>query len=262
MEFIGDVARKRGPADRLGIEAAKTTWGARVGARTRRFHVPAVIRFDAATGVLETERVHGFLSLLQLVGRHDPRVIEICERVGGAIAEVHADSHRPDIPLIPLPASLASDPEQECVLHGDLNGSNVGYDPSMDRVVVVDWSAAPALGVSATVGSRYFDVLWFMFFFFRVRPASAFAGWSPETWARAFLAGYADVSCTFSVDAMRAYHERARTFLANDLRSEQARRGRGIRGIPYRFWRHLGWRRWEKFLASLTDPQARPRGLA
>jgi len=259
MEFSGDIARKRGPADRLAIEAAKTTAAAAVGARSRRFHVPAVIRFDAATGVLETERVKGLVSLMQLVLRRDPSLVGICERVGRAVAEVHAELRLPDALRLPLPAALASDPAETCVLHGDLNGSNVGYDPATDRVVIVDWSAAPALGVPATVGSRYFDVLWFSLFFFRFRPGTALTGWSPERWAGAFLNGYAEVSGTFSANALRAYHERARTFLTDDLRAEQARRGLGIRGIPHRLWRQLGWRRWEKFLASATDPEARRR---
>jgi len=145
------------------------------------------------------------------------------------------------------------------VLHGDLNGSNVGFDPDADRVVIVDWSAAPALGVAATVGSRYFDILWFALFFFRFRPGNALNRWSPERWAGAFLNGYAEESGSFSVDALRAYHARARTFLTDDLRADQARRGLGIRGLAFRYWRQLGWRRWEKFLASATDPATRRR---
>jgi aminoglycoside phosphotransferase (APT) family kinase protein len=259
MELSGDVARKRGPADRLALEAAKTDAAARVAARSGSFHVPAVVRFDATAGVLETQRVHDFVSLMQLVVRRDPRLIAVCERVGRAVADVHADLRLPDALRIPLPAMLAGDPGDECVLHGDLNGSNVGYDPSTDRVVLVDWSAAPALGVAATVGSRYFDILWFALFFFRFRPGTALTGWSPERWAGAFLAGYADASGAFSAAKLRAYHERARAFLENDLRAEQARRGLGIRGLPYRVWRQLGFRRFERFLASLADPQTRRR---
>jgi hypothetical protein len=259
IEFVGDVVRKRGPADRLAIEAARTADGARVGERTGRFHVPAVVRLDQAAGVLETERVHGFVSLMELALRKDSRLVGICERVGRAVAEIHADTLRPETPRMPLPAQFASDPSDECPLHGDLNGSNVGYDPSTDRVVIVDWSAAPALGVAATVGSRYFDVLWFSLFFFRFRPGTALFGWSPERWVEGFLAGYADLAETFSVDALRAYHERVLTFLTNDLRAEQARRPPGIRRIPFRILRQLDWRRWERFLASLADPRGNRR---
>jgi hypothetical protein len=259
MEFSGDVARKRGPTDRLAIEAAKTSAAARVAARTGLFHVPAVLRCDAAAGVLETERVHGFVSLMQLVLRRDPRLPRICERVGRAVAAVHAELRLADELRIPLPAPLAGEPADACVLHGDLNGSNVGFDPESDRVVLVDWSAAPALGVAATVGSRYFDILWFALFFFRFRPGSAVLGWSPERWAGAFLAGYAEESGLCLADALRAYHARVRSFLIDDLRVEQARRGAGVRGLPYRLWRQLGFRRFEKFLAAVADPQVRGR---
>lgn len=255
MEFSGDVARKRGPADRLAIEAAKTRAAAEVGARTGAFHVPAVIRFDAAAGVLETERVHGFVSLMQLVVRRDRRLLEICARVGRAVAVIHADLRLGDAPSIPLAEPLTGEPADACVLHGDLNGSNVGYDPTSDRVVIVDWSAAPALRVAATVGSRYFDILWFALFFFRFRPGTALFGWAPEAWAGAFLFGYARASATFSMAALGAYHARVRGFLLEDLRTEQARQGRGLRGVAYRMWRQLGWRRWEKFLAVATDPK-------
>ncbi len=257
MELSGDVARKRGPADRLALEAAKTRAAASVAARSGRFHVPAVVRYDAAEGVLETERVHGFVSLMQLVLRRDPRLTAVCERVGRAVATVHAELRLADDLRIPLPARLAGEPADDCVLHGDLNGSNVGYDPDTDRVVIVDWSAAPALGEAATVGSRYFDIVWFALFFFRFRPGRALTGWSPERWAGAFLAGYADGASQFSVAALRAYHARVRPFLIDDLRVEQARRGLGLRGLPYRLWRQIGFRRWEKFLAAIADPHGR-----
>ncbi len=253
MELIGDVARKHGPADRLEAEVTKTTCAAKVAARTGRFHVPPVVGFDARAGVLDTERVHGFLSLMQLVSRRDARLPGICERVGRAIADVHAELRLPDTLRIPLPAPLVGEPADECVLHGDLNGSNVGYDPSRDRIVILDWSTAPALRSVATTGSRYFDILWFALFFFRFRPRSALLHWSPELWAGSFLRGYAAGSDAFTVEALRAYHESIRAFLSDDYRLERERLGRGVRSVPYFVWQWVGWRRWEKFLASSSD---------
>lgn len=258
MELIGDIARKRGDPERLAVEVAKTTWAVGVAARTGRFHVPPVVRFDADAGVLETERVHGFVSLMQLVRSRDRRLPGICERVGAAIADVHSETRLPGTQRIPLPSPLAGAPADECVLHGDLNGSNVGYDPKADQVVILDWSSAPALPVVATVGSRYFDILWFALFFFRFRPGLALVGWSPERWGGAFVAGYASACPTFSVLGLRAYHEHARGFLTEDYRLERERLGRGFRRIPYRVRQQLGWRRWERFLASLADPRIGP----
>ena len=256
MEFIGDIARKRGDPDRLAVEAAKTTRAASVGAGSGRFHVPAVVRFDAAAGLLETERVSGFVSLMNLAMRRDARLTAICRRVGEAVAEVHAGMRLGPIRRVPIPGAMAGEPADECVVHGDLNGSNVGYDPSTDRVVIVDWAAAPSLSVAATVGSRYFDVLWFALFFFRSRPITALNGWSPERWAAAFLAGYGAATPAYSADALRAYHERAQPFLSQDYREERDRKGRGIRWLPYRVWQRLGWLRWERFLATLSTARA------
>jgi len=260
MELIGDVARKSGPVDRLRLEVAKTTCAASVAERTGLFHVPKVVRFDAENGVLETARVHGFRSLMQLVLARDSRLPAICERVGRAMARVHTEMRLPEDARLPFPELLRGDPADECVLHGDLNGSNVGWDPATDRVVILDWSAAPALRSPASVGSRYFDLLWFALFFFRFRPLGAISGWSPELWARAFLAGYAAASAGFSVEGLRAYQSRIRPFLADDYRAERERLGRGVRWLPYRAWQWLGQRRWEKFLGGLSDSQLRPRG--
>jgi hypothetical protein len=257
MEFSGDVARKRGPADRLAVEAAKTRAAAGLAARSGAFHVPALLRFDAEAGLLETERVHGFVRLIDLAARRDPGLLDVFARAGRAVALVHAELRLEGAPSIPLPGALAGEPGDACVLHGDLNGANVGYDPTQDRVVIVDWSAAHALEAEATVGSRYFDVLWFALFFFRFRPGRAWRGWSPEAWAGAFLFGYARAAHgAFSPDGLRAYHARVREFLLEDLRRETARR-RGLRGVAYRAWRALGWRRFERFLAVATDPATR-----
>jgi hypothetical protein len=260
MELIGDVARKSGPVDRLRLEVTKTTCAASVAERTGLFHVPPVVRFDAESGVLETARVHGFRSLMQLVLARDPRFPEICERVGRAIAQVHTEMRLPEDARLPFPEPLRGERADECVLHGDLNGSNVGWDPATDRVVILDWSAAPALRTAASIGSRYFDVLWFSHFFFRFRPLRAVSGWSPERWTCAFLSGYAAVSADFSVEALRAYKARVEPFMADDYRAERERLGRGVRWIPYRIWQWLGRRRWEKFLGGLSDSQLRPRG--
>ena len=201
MEFSGDIARKRGPADRLAIEAAKTTAAAAVGARSGSFHVPSVVRFDAAGGLLETERVHGFASLLQLVLRRDPRLLDICERVGRALAEVHAELRLPEALRIPLPAPLAGDAADACVLHGDLNGSNVGYDPasgpSRDRRLV-GGARAGRRGDGRQPLLRH-PVVLAVLLPLPAGPAPSAAG-SPERWAGAFLAGYADRSGSFSVD--------------------------------------------------------------
>lgn len=248
MELVGTVARKRGDPARLAVEAAMTT--AAVAVAPTGVRVPAVSRFDAAGGLIETERVEAFTSLMSLASAGDPRVEALCARVGHALA--HFQSHL----VVPpeheklLPPPFAGRPDERVPVHGDLNGSNVGFDPDSDRLVILDWSAAPSLGSAGTMGSPYFDPLWFALFFFRFRPFGAGMAWTPERWAGAFLDALAASDARFSAARLRDFHAEVRAWLADDLRAELARRARGIRWLPYRLWQRAGVRRWERFLET------------
>ena len=58
-----------------------------------------------------------------------------------------------------LPGKWVTGDEARGFLHGDFTLANVCVEETTDRVVIVDWSAAPILGEAVTVGPVYFDVL-------------------------------------------------------------------------------------------------------
>lgn len=248
MELVGTVARKRGDPARLAVEAAMT--GAAAAVAPPGVRVPGVTRFDAATGILETERVTAFTSLMALAATDDPRLEGLCARLGVALAHFQSRLVVPSAHEALLPLPFAGHPDERTPVHGDLNGSNVGFDPTTETLIVLDWSVAPSIAAAGTVGSRYLDPLWFALFFFRFRPFSPRAAWRPERWAGAFLDALAGADPRFAARRLQAFHEDLRPWLADDYRAECARRARGIRWLPYRLWQQAGLRRWERFLRA------------
>lgn len=249
MELVGAVARKRGDADRLAVEAAVTSRAAQLGERCGLFHVPSVVRLDRSAGLLETARVDGLRTLMELAVGGASHVGPLCERLGAATATVHAQLALEPEWCREVPPDLADASVRQVVLHGDLTASNVGWTPD-DRLVILDWSAAPSIPRPATVGPPQFDLLWFSTFFFRTRPLGRLAGWRPEEWTGAFLDGYARAGGDADAGRLLRYAERVRPFLEADYAAELARRARGVRRLPYRAWRALGWRRWRRFLVA------------
>jgi hypothetical protein len=260
VELVGTVARKRGPTERLAVEADVTSRAAMLGQRSGAFFVPPVARFDAAEGLLETQRVLGFRSLLELALAHDPVVPALCARLGRAIALVHRELSFDATVTATSVTVLRWEDGALAAIHGDLTASNVGHDRTHDRLVILDWAATPALGELITRGTPYFDVLWFMSFFFRNRPLWALINWSPEAWCDAFIEGYRAGGGNLSAEGFRQYAKASRSFLQADYQRELHRRARGVRWLPYRVWRAMGWRRWERYLEHLRDagPSMRP----
>lgn len=256
MELVGAVARKRGSAADLAVEADATDRAAALGERSGAFFVPPVVRFDPQAGVLETQRVDGFQSLMELAVARDPVVRALCAQLGRAMALVHREL--PAERAAPVsPAVLRAEDGAVATIHGDLTASNVGYDRARDRLVILDWSAAPALAEPATIGAPYFDLVWFTSFWFRTRPLTALTGWEPEAWSDSFLAGYEAGGGSVARTMLRRYALSARPFMAEDYRRELRRRAHGARWLPYRVWRAMGWRRWERYLAGLSDAHGR-----
>lgn len=245
VEFVGEVARKQGEAALLAREAARTA--AAVAAAPDDVLVPRVVAADVP-GVLDTARVPGFRSLFDLAVAGDPGLERRCAAAGRALAHFQQTLRPPawDGPVLPPPFDGAGD--APVAVHGDFNGSNVGWDEEADRLVVLDWSPAPTLGVRGDVGSKWFDPVWFTLFFFRFRPFDARARWRPEAWATAFLAAY-DPSPA-APRAFLAFAQAIAPWLDRDYAAERVRRGRGIRWLPFRLWQSAGRRRWTRFVAA------------
>jgi hypothetical protein len=194
IEFSADSIRKVGDASLLAIEAAKTVYAGEIGKESGLFYVPRVLDLDQDKGILELERLHGLVTLLQLAIDKDTRVLEFSQRAGSALAVVHEQLVLPDKDKLQLPAEWMDGSDRNVFIHGDFASINVClHDPS-GRLVILDWSAAPIVGRAPTFGSRYFDILWFIGCVFRGATGMRFLSWDAEGIADVFLKGYAGIS--------------------------------------------------------------------
>ena len=190
MELVGDIARKTGDPAILAIEAEKTRRAAEIGRHSGLFRVPAVLDFDAEAGRLDCERIPDLVNFSEFALRDRDAAGEIAERAGHAIARVHATLELPDAMRIPLPAEWTFGDADPVCLHGDLTSNNVCVDRSTGGLVLVDWSAAPAVGRQATTGPRCFDVLFFVRHVLLGAPSRFAFGWPGPALCDRFVAGY------------------------------------------------------------------------
>jgi len=190
MEFIGDVARKKGSGSLLATEATKTKLAAEIGRASSLFYVPQVLNFDRDKGVLELERLSGLVTLLQLAIDKDARLVELSERAGAALAVIHEQLVLPDEMKHELPPEWMDGSDKNVFIHGDFACINLCLHEPSGRLVILDWSTAPIMGRTPTFGSRYFDVLWFVGCAFRGAPGRRIFSWNAEKMADTFFKGY------------------------------------------------------------------------
>jgi len=190
MEFVGNIARKTGEPSLLAVEIAKTQKAAEIGKECGLFYVPKVVNFDAEAGIIEFEHLSGLITLFELAIRKDPRLFELLEKTGQALVAIHEKLVLPADMKINLPDEWMDDADN-VFIHGDFTGENVCFDKSANRLVILDWSAAPLLGRRVTFGVRYFDIIWFAYYLFYCMPAKNITRWNACRMVDKFLDGYA-----------------------------------------------------------------------
>jgi hypothetical protein len=227
---------------------AKTTAAAAIGAASGTFYVPAIVGGDPDEGVLELERLPGLVTLTSLTDRRDPRVLDAMELLGTGLAAIHERLHLPVDQTLPMPSNWAAWSTDPVFVHGDLTMSNVCWDDTDGRLVIVDWSSAPALGAPVTLADRYFDLAWFcLSAFWRPRFAThPLAGGGDP--CDAFLASYARASGHFSGRRFRALDHEA-LISAGFSRSDPPVRWRLGQAL-----RRARWRRWLRRSRALRGP--------
>jgi hypothetical protein len=256
VQFIGDVVRKSGDADAIVTEGEKARAAREIGLRTGLFYVPEVINLDGENGILDTERIHSATRLQDLALVRDPRLGELCFRAGKALAAIHGSLCLAKEMLHPLSLTPRGGLDRtvhsrtleayhpSVVLHGDFNGDNVMYDSANDRLVIIDWSSAPGFKPPFTIGPAYFDIAWFGFFFYRFQPMTAF-GWQPKWWFRRLIEGYQETGGNFDNVAYGALKSQLDPILRDDYDLQCARKGRGMKRVPYLLRQSITWRMWQ-----------------
>jgi tRNA A-37 threonylcarbamoyl transferase component Bud32 len=203
MEFVGDIARKTGDAELLAVEAAKASRALEIGKDSGLFSVPKVVKLDAEAGVLEFERLNGLVTLLDLAVRKDRRLDELLEKAGRALAAVHAKLALPEEMKHDLPAEWMNCRDDNVFIHGDFACINVCFHEASDELVILDFSAAPTVGRTATFGSRYFDILLFVSSLFHGALYRRVLNWGGGNMARTFLRGYMKASTQVELSKLK-----------------------------------------------------------
>ena len=222
MEFLDGIVRKTGDSSILAVEAAKTQLAGKIGHSSGLFYVPKLLKFDAEAGILEFERLEGLLALRKIATRKEPRIYDLLSRVGEALAVVHDNLVLPDELREELPAEWIDKDGENVFIHGDFDGFNVCYHEPTDRIVILDWSAAPLLNRTPTFGSRFFDMLWFVGFLFMSAENKRPFSWDAEGMSKAFLSGYANKYSPKNIqdklfdkkDIFLHFHKRSLLFIA------------------------------------------------
>jgi len=205
IEFFADSVRKVGDAHLLAIEATKTKLAGKIGKDSGLFYVPRVLNFDKKKGVLDLERLNGLVTLLQLAIDNDAQLLEFSEKAGRALQVIHKQLILPDEMKHELPPEWMDWPDKNVFIHGDFACINVCLHQPTGQLVILDWSAAPAIGRTPTFGSRYFDILWFVSCAFRGAPGTKILRWNAEGIADAFLKGYLNHSSSQNLNRFKDY---------------------------------------------------------
>lgn len=245
MELLDNSARKTGDGYRLALECEKTRSAHYIGERTGLFRVPRVLRLDQQQGILETERIYQLESL----GRHlisEKIENNILRKVGFALSCIHREMRLSEYWCIPMPEKLMGKASDKVILHGDFSLGNVCVDKKKNFLVIIDWSSAPFIEQTFSLGSKYFDITWFSFCLFCAAPISILPRWPANKMTERFLTGYRDGA---SVD-LEAYNEYAMS-LGHVFKRMQLQRVQQSKNWkrPFHYLRMAwSWHSWMRFL--------------
>ena len=233
MKPDSEAIKKTGDANLLAVEAEKAAKAFDIGKSTGLFYVPKVNSFNADTGTLEFEKLHGLSTLLDLAISKDRRLLELFEKTGQALATIHDQLTLPEEMKHELPAEWMDSPQENVFIHGDFATVNVCYQQQSKRLVILDFSAAPMLGRTPTYGSRYFDILWFVNSIFSGVPNKRLFNWDAESMAEAFLNGYAKQTPEKNLEKLKDYVPKICRLQKENFRYLLRRQDSPIRAAAY-----------------------------
>jgi hypothetical protein len=248
VEIRAGLVYKHGPPKGLEMEAFRTCLAAALGESSGLFSVPRVVLSDPAGGTLVTQFVPNLMNLHEIALK-DADQEEVFRAAGMALATVHRELQLPTERILALPDYLRSAPEDEVALHGDFCWSNVCWERSQRKIVLLDWATAPLLGRVATYGCRYFDLLWFSWSLFFWTPPRRFLQWRPERLIRVLAQGYAEVEKRFQ---WRRYIEYRSAMRSLPFQYWQGKRAVVPSAPHYTCAELLGWLRWRLFPMGWT----------
>jgi hypothetical protein len=251
MECRSDIFRKTADARLLTVEAAKASQALEIGKDSGLFAVPKVVNLDAEAGVLEFERLSGLATLLDLAVRKDPRLAELLEKAGRALAIVHERLVLPDEMKCEMPPEWMGSADENVFIHGDFACINVCFHEPSGGLVIVDWSAAPSVGRTPTFGSRYFDILLFISSLFHAAPWRRISSWDGKAMTLAFLRGYCSTAPQIKPSKLKDYAPKIGRLQRKNIAAMARRRG-FLRAAGYIGCHMLMYARLHLFLAGMN----------
>jgi hypothetical protein len=251
MQCLDDIVRKTGDSTLAAVEAAKASRALQIGEGSGLFIVPKVVSLDAEAGVLEFERLSGLVTLLDLAVHKDPRLSELLEKTGRALAIVHETLVLPDEMKCEMQPEWMGSADEDVFIHGDFACINVCVREPSGELVILDWSAAPSVGRTPTFGSRYFDVLMFVSSLFHAAPWRRILSWDGKAMALAFLRGYRSAAPQIDLSRLKDYAPQINRLQKKNI-SAMSRRRRLPRAIGYVAYHTLIRARVNLFLAGMN----------
>jgi hypothetical protein len=189
-----NIVTKNGDPVTMRVEVAKLTRAYEIAERCFLFQVPKILDYNESTGHVKFEFIPDLQNLRNAITSEEMSK-PLMKKIGAALAVIHKDLTLPKDMILPLPQAYTIE-GTEVFLHGDYGLANIYLTPSNGRIVILDWQAVRKLEVPATYGSRYFDLMCFVYNLFyrpvgrkRYKMAVAAAPLAQE-----FLCGYFEAS--------------------------------------------------------------------
>ena len=190
MQNGKSIFRKIGNPSVIEIEYIKTNLASNISGETGLFNVPKILYYNKKDGVIDFEYLTHLKSLQNLISNKDNRLFKIFENLGTVLAIIHKNMELPYKYKKELPTEWSDSDTNKVFLHGDFTINNVCYHEPSEKLVILDWSTAPALDTQITFGTKYFDIHWFICSMFTNILGFTFSIRTLKIYANAFINSY------------------------------------------------------------------------
>ena len=229
VTFKEHVILKKVDSRTAEIEVRATQAAYELGRTSGLFRVPQVVEYDKITGLIELERIKGYISLGQLLDKAIDTTATIY-KVGAALACVHQHLKMPSEICLYIDDEWLTGSRDIVPMHGDFNTINVGCDEEDGEIVILDWASSPILSSISTIGPLYWDLATFLYSLLVHQANFMEAVRFFPCRRRAFLEGYVNNSQT-TVDA-RVLKSMLLRISGQNVRSIVSQR-REVKWVPY-----------------------------
>ncbi len=173
----------------MRIEIEKHRQACDIGRQSGLFYVPRIIDYDISSGVAKFERLHGLKGLKRMLA-YTRSCGSLIRRLAMSLALIHKELSLPRDMTIPIAPEIELPGKSEVFLHGDYSLWNIFLAQGNETPVILDWQMTPHFGRSGSYGTRYFDLMWFVYSLFN-RPSHRFPlSLSATPYGRLFIETY------------------------------------------------------------------------